>query len=676
MPEDIPEEIPNDTLATIRTNVVTINDQSSAIESITYQNNSLLVTAGQPYKTPPTITSSKGVWKITLEAGRSKSEPVAEQFIVRSGPAAKEYAPVGGGGTPGRLNFTFAINILFKTGGKITVNLGQGSTPTTNNWWIGGKAIHSLAKPRLEYRHAGNIYTFGLSGDSDTFNMKQVDVRPASPIEYVFVLMLENHSFDNMLALSLIPGIYAASPRNNFNTYNGTTYPVKGNAPGSMPTDPGHEFNDVVEQLAGQGAKYPAGGKYPPINNSGFAANYATTKTEGPKPPAADIGDIMKCFDTKSQLPVLYELASQFVVCDQWFSSLPGPTWPNRFFLHGASSNGLDHSPTDREMAEWETVKGFKYPKGSIFHAMKTHDIPWRLFQDNSGPIEGSVPQVASLHGIQMWEVHDLEKLQQELKSQYYPYQYTFIEPNYGDVANGSYEKGSSQHPKDGVANGEALITKVYESIRNSPLWDKSMLIITYDEHGGFYDYYPPGPAQPPNDGSDKKYNKNGFTFAQYGVRVPAVVVSPWLPKSVDHTIYDHTSVLATLEFLFGIPALTQRDASANIIKGVKAVSGAEAPRFREDCPETLVRPASQSEPSSLTPEQRAALELEPVPDGSTLMGFLGVLLKTDSELAATPEGRAAALARFESIRTRGDARAYMHEVMAKVQAERARRET
>jgi phospholipase C len=137
-----------------------------------------------------------------------------------------------------------------------------------------------------------------------------------------------------------------------------------------MPTDPGHEFTDVVEQLAGPGATYPPFGKYPQINNSGFASNYATAKTEGPTPPAADIGDIVKCFDTPSQLPVLQYLASQFVVCDQWFSSLPGPTWPNRFFLHGASSNGLDHSPTKEEMAERESVKGFRYPNGSIFDAM------------------------------------------------------------------------------------------------------------------------------------------------------------------------------------------------------------------------------------------------------------------------------------------------------------------
>ena len=669
-----PENTPEEMLATLRTNVVTINDQNKQIRAITYTYNSLVITKGQPSKVPPSITSSKGVWKITLEAGRDKSKPVADAFNSKSGGKAKEYAPHGGGGTPDRLNFMFEITIFFETGGIINVNLGQGSTATHNNWWIGGKPIFSLDKPRMEYAHGNKVYTFHMSGDHETFNLKLVDIRPVSPIKNVFVLMMENHSFDNMLALSGIPGLIAATPANS-NSYNGTVYPVKGNAPGSMPTDPGHEFNDVVEQLAGAGAKYVPYGNYPRINNSGFASNYATTKTEGPTPPAKDIGDIMKCFNTQPQLPVLYQLASQFVVCDQWFSSLPGPTWPNRFFLHGASSNGLDHSPSSGEMLEWESVKGFKYPHGSIFQAMNARDITWRLYHDNSGPTEGSVSQVSSLHGIEMWDVHSFSKFESDVKSKNYPYQYTFIEPNYGDVVNGSYENGSSQHPKDGVAGGEALIAKVYESIRNSPLWESSMLIITYDEHGGFYDHFAPGPATPPGDGGDlSKYNKYGFTFAQYGVRVPAVVISPLLKKSVDHTIYDHASVLATLEWLFGIPALTQRDAAAKVIQGVIPLSTAEPLEVRSDCPETLDLPESEPATSALSAEQRAALELEPVPEGSTLMAFLGVLLKADSNLAATPEERLAAIARFNSVKTRGDARAYLREVVEKVEAEKVRR--
>src|SRR5580765_6483184 len=96
------EDIPVETLATIRTNVVTINDQSNAIRAISYTDGSIVVTDGQPYKVPPSVTASNGVYKITLEAGRSKSKPVADTFNSRSGGKAKEYAPKGGGGTPDR----------------------------------------------------------------------------------------------------------------------------------------------------------------------------------------------------------------------------------------------------------------------------------------------------------------------------------------------------------------------------------------------------------------------------------------------------------------------------------------------------------------------------------------------------------------------------------------------
>lgn len=486
----------------------------------------------------------------------------------------------------------------------------------------------------------------------------------AAPIQHVFVLMLENHSFDNMLALSGIQGIDAATTSDS-NTYSGVTYSVTGNAPSSMPTDPGHEFPDGVEQLAGQGVRYPHGGPYPAIHNSGFAANYATSTTEGPAPPVADIGDIMRCFDTAQQLPVLHQLATQFVVCDRWYSSLPGPTWPNRFFLHGGSSNGLDHSPTTGEMLEWESFAGFTYQHGSIFDAMSSRSVGYRLYHDDNGPLEGRVSQVSSLHGVELWDVHDLSGFAGDLRSGSYPYAYTFIEPNYGDVVNGSYAGGSSQHPLDGVAKGEALIKQIYEALRNSPLWETSVLIVAYDEHGGFYDHAAPPSAYPPHDGSPAKYNQYGFTFEQYGVRVPAVIVSPWLAPGVDHTVYDHTSVLATLrELFFPQCTLTSRDGNAQPIAGVIAPGP-----LRTDCPVTLVAPADPG-PTRAPAVDLQARELEPVPDSSSLTGFLGVLLKADSQMS----GHDAALAKFHAIQTRGDARTYLQNVMAQVLATKAQR--
>lgn len=655
---------------TSHSNTVTIDDKASrTISSISYIAGSLVISSGQPSKVPPSIKVKNNVWEITLEAGRHKTSAVANAFNSRCGGKGKEYAPSGGGGgTPNELNFFFGVTLNFQNGGAATIYVGQGSYGLTNNWWIGGSPIFSVDKPRLEYQAGNSIVTDEISGDHKTFALKQVGVRPFSPIKNVFVLMLENHSFDNMLALSKIKGIVGAtSADSNSYLFQGKTpetVKFHGNAPESMPTDPGHEFTDVLVQLGGTNAVYKPNGQYPPINNSGFCANYAVTKTEG-KPPQTtqEIADIMAGFETEQQLPAMYQLAANFAVCDHWFSSLPGPTWPNRFFLHGASSNGLDHSPSSPEILEWETFDGFRYPNGSIFDRMKQKGVTWRLYHDKNGPMEGSISQVSAIHNIELWDVHPVTDFEKDVQSASYPYQYTFIEPNYGDVAGGSYENGTSQHPMDGVAGGEGLITAVYEAIRNSPIWAQSLLVITYDEHGGFYDHFAPGGAPSPADGG-MKYSKYGFNFTQYGVRVPAVVVSPFVTPGVDHTDYDHTSVLATLEFLFGLAPLTQRDKLATSLHLLLS------PSLREDTPMKLKRPVAPPSKPLLTPAEKAARDLELIPEGSTLTGMLGVLLKADSKI----RGSAAAQARFAAVKTRGEARVYMREVMAEVEAVKATR--
>jgi phospholipase C len=661
-------------MPTSHSNTVTINDPSNSIANMTYVQNSFQITSGQPSTLPPTFTHANNVFTVTVQAGRSKSTPIASSFNAASGGAGHEYAD-GGGSTPGQLNFWYSLVFQMQsnngqTVNDIVINVGQGSYGTTNNWWI-GSTDHIIIKngtPYLVYSNGTNIYSFKLSVGTSSITLNAPTTYPDSPIKNVFVLMLENHSFDNMLAFSGISGITAATSK-NCNSYGGHSYCVSSPAPSQMPTDPGHEFTDVVTQLCGQGVVYKAGTVYPHVNNSGFAANYATTTTEGPAPPAADIGEIMECFNTQSQMPNLYALAANFVLCDHWFSSLPGPTWPNRFFLHGASSDGLDHSPTTAQMLQWETVSGFTYPNGSIFDLMTAHGVTWKLYNDRTGPLSGQIPQVSSLKNIQMWNVSNLSSFASDLQGSY-PYQYTFIEPSYGDTSGGTYEGGTSQHPMDGVEGGETIIANVYNAIRNSPLWNQSLLIITYDEHGGFYDSVAPGTVLGPNDGSNSSsLNEYGFTFQQYGVRVPAVAVSPLLAAGVDHTVYDHSSALATMEWLFGLPPLTLRDSSAKMITSVATAS---MTNFRSNTPVNLAVPTPKPKAAALSPEEQAAREAEVVPDRTSEAAFLGVLLKADSELAETPQEKAAARARFQRVITRGHAEAYVEEVMAKVRAKEA----
>ncbi|HEV7242083.1 MAG TPA: alkaline phosphatase family protein [Thermoanaerobaculia bacterium] len=504
----------------------------------------------------------------------------------------------------------------------------------------------------------------------------------ATPITNVFVLMLENHSFDHFFAMSGIKGITHATT-SDFNEYDGTQYFVQSSAPVSMATDPGHEFEDVLEQLAGPGATYQSGGTYPKIVNSGFAANYATSTTEGPAPPPEDNGEIMALFATPSQLPVLYAAATNYALCDHWYASLPGPTWPNRFFVHGASSSGLDDSPSNEQIGEWEVPgDGFEYGNGSIYQALAKAGIPYRFYNDagddflslysddpQNGSVAGAIPQVTALKDVTVLDFYSLRHFASDLQGPY-PYPYTFIEPHYGEVANGTYAGGSSQHPMDDTYGGENLVAAVYAAIRNSPYWSSSLLIITYDEHGGLYDSYAPPAAVAPGDTPPHNYSKHGFTFEQYGVRVPAIVISPLVPSgTVSNTPYDHSSVLATLEKLFGLNPLTNRDKNANDVLPLLSLGSP-----RTDCPTSLGTPASLGAAARprLTDEEQAAIDARPLPQSGTVIGALGLLKKAELELSGgTPPELAAIKARHESVKTRGDARAYAESVMAKVRVAR-----
>ena len=241
-------------------------------------------------------------------------------------------------------------------------------------------------------------------------------------------------------------------------------------------------------------------------------------------------------------------------------------------------------------------------------------------------------PQVSGLAGIWATDVGNVANLAKDLQGNY-PYAYTFIEPSYGDVMHNTYAGGSSQHPRDGMHNGEALIKRVYEAIRNSPHWNTSVLIVTYDEHGGFYDSVIP-PRNVPAPARQKKSppDQSGCDFRQLGVRVPAVVVSPWIPKgTVDHTQYDHTSVLRTIENLFGISSLTARDAAANDVLALLSV-----PAVRTDCMTTLPDPVPDTPPAAplVAAMAPAPAADEPLPQTGNIHGFIALAAKAHLEMA------------------------------------------
>lgn len=484
-------------------------------------------------------------------------------------------------------------------------------------------------------------------------------------IEHVYVLMLENRAFDHMLGFSGITGADGVTGAatavdgltgSESNLFNGVTYPVIRGADKVMPVDPPHEFPDVLEQLCGPGAVYPAGGAYPSIDNSGFVASYASGSGKEP-------GAVMKCY-TPDQLPVLNALAREFVVCDNWHASMPGPTWPNRIFVHAASSAGLDHSPSAAEIVNWEVLEGIDLPNGHIFDRLSNAGIRRRLYAGDD------FPTVAALKGIHLDDIRQYSQFASDLQQAGYADRYIFIEPAY-DVLN-QYRNGNSQHPLGDVTRGEALIKSTYEAIRNSPAWNTCLLIVTWDEHGGFFDHAAPPAAIAPGDTAPaNRHNQYGFTFQQYGPRVPAIVISPLIAKNlVDHRLYDHSSIPATVESLFGLAALTARDRAANHLDDLITLT---APRTDTpvSLPETAVPVLAPltAEAARTVDAPDAAASAETVNQGN-LPVVVHSAMRQDMQLSP-PEARADIIARVAGMQTRADAQAYLKDVQQKIRAAR-----
>jgi phospholipase C len=390
-------------------------------------------------------------------------------------------------------------------------------------------------------------------------------------IQHVVVLMLENRSFDHMLGF-LYADRHNVSPsgapfdgltgqESNLDA-KGTRVPVfkiAASAPHAyfMPgADPGEGYAAANLQLFGT----PAPPSPPTATNSGFVTNFGITipwdQQHGRSvEPGTVAGDIMGMYAPET-LPILSGLARGFAVCDRWFASVPTETLPNRAFAAAGTSQGhMD-----------DATHSFTAP--TIFGALTHKHVSWAIYGYNAAPLTRmTFSDTMNAPASHFGQFTDFTTA---ARGGHLP-AYAFLEPSWGS-------NGNSQHPNYDVALGEQFIHDVYYAVRNGSAWNQTLLVITYDEHGGCYDHAAPPAAVAP----DSSVGEFGFDFKRFGVRVPTVLISPLIaPGTVFRpsgpTPCDHTSILKTIELRWGLGPLTARDAAAPDVGAALSLSSPRA---------------------------------------------------------------------------------------------------
>ncbi|WP_298418413.1 alkaline phosphatase family protein [uncultured Kordia sp.] len=327
-----------------------------------------------------------------------------------------------------------------------------------------------------------------------------------------------------------------------------------------------------------------------------------------PKLQGTEPKDIMGMY-TPELLPILSNLAKGYAVCDQYYCSVPSETLPNRAFMHLATSQGHLYDEIKRYNAPsiFKNLTNYGHTWGIFGYEAKTEPYTFTFCEDISSDTlvtdPNSKPEYILPKGCQSGKYVEFEAA---LKNGTLP-DYTFLEPSWG-----SY--GNSQHPNYDVSAGEDYMLKIYNAIRESDYWEDTLLIINYDEHGGCYDHVipPTGATQP----SPTTVNEpTGFKFDRFGVRVPCVLISPWIEAG---TVYrtkgdvplDHTSILKTIETLFNLPPLTARDAAASDMLDVLTLETARTDNPLEGIKPPVTNPTVQIEnhASQILRAQAAAL--------------------------------------------------------------------
>jgi phospholipase C len=368
--------------------------------------------------------------------------------------------------------------------------------------------------------------------DAATENLEKID--------HIVVLMLENRSFDHMLGYLSLPRADGGGGRDdidgltgpavNFNEFEGSPYPIEPFGRERILTkaqDPCHSGPCVAEQMEDE--------------MGGFVANYATTRESGAVGP--EPGDPM-LYQEADNVPIFDFLAGEFAVCDRWFCSVPGSTWPNRIAsLAGEAKEESNRTPPlysrrsfVRSLPRDVSWRWYSSDPGSLRLVDGKYRVGW---EDNFAHVEKpTVIQPRTLYG----DIHN-----GELPN------VAWIDPNFVDL--GGLTGADDDHPPTDVMAAQSFVLKIYSMLRSKQaLWRKTMFVIVYDEHGGFYDH-----SDPAADGLPREFTERA-EFGTFGPRVPAIVVSPFVEpgsaygsKQGDDLdfLYDHTSLIKTILLRF-----------------------------------------------------------------------------------------------------------------------------
>jgi phospholipase C len=379
-------------------------------------------------------------------------------------------------------------------------------------------------------------------------------------LKHIVVLMMENRSFDHMLGalMKTNPKINGLTGNESNPDTNGAIVKVQPNAQfqSQLDPDPDHHFPGVDLQIYGGAPRGP--GRV--ANMQGFVKDYFTQTNNVNRS-----HNIMYYF-TPDKLPVLTTLAMQFAVFNGWFSAIPGPTICNRAFAHYGTSFGQVGMD----------IFYIKDPIPSIYERMIQAGHTAKIYYYDQ---QSSTMEIVNLLKNQPQIFATYEQFIADCKGNTLP-EYSFIEPCYNDHPGpgGGEILASDQHPDHNVQEGERFIATIYNAIRSNPaIWQTTALLIVYDEHGGIYDHVVPPACTPDGYCAQSADTGTGeaFNFDRLGIRVPAVLVSPYVPKgtvvpgpeaAAGGRVFEHASIPGTVTnfFLNGDAPRTTREKYAS----------------------------------------------------------------------------------------------------------------